>query len=163
MLIADSLIAAELSSIRSRGTLTDESLRRLDALLSGDGVLERALEALDGGAVTKLTSAPSGRVAWSITSSLSRRSGAELSGIDFRASGVAPDSYTYTVLLDGPGVCTCADFAARVLGDGESAARRVCKHILAAALGDALGAASRARARALTDEELAKLLLLAFS
>ena len=163
MLNVDSLLAAELCAIRSRGILTDESLRRLDAFLCGDGILERALEALDGGAVTKITSSPSGRVVWSIASSLSRRTSADLAGIDLHASGLTVDNYSYTVLLDGPGSCTCADFTAHVIIEGETASRRVCKHILAAALADALGSASRVRARGLSDEELIKLLIQIYS
>jgi hypothetical protein len=159
MLNADSLLAAEISRIRASGVLNDSSLRRLDFLLSGDGILERALETLDNGAVTKLTGTPSGRIAWSVASSVSRRS----ADIDLTASGVSPDSYAYTIILDGPGACTCADFTGHVLSDGWRAKRRVCKHILAVALADALGSASRARSRELTDDELAKIIISAYA
>jgi hypothetical protein len=41
-------------------TLSEDVLRRLDFLFAGDTVLERALEALDAGAVVRLE-APTGR------------------------------------------------------------------------------------------------------
>lgn len=159
MLNGDSLLAAEISRIRASGVLNDSSLRRLDFLLSGDGILERALETLDSGAVTKLTGTPSGRVAWSVASSVSRRS----ADVDLVASGVSPESYAYTIILDGPGACTCADFTGHILSDGLRARRRVCKHILAVALADALGSASRARSREMTDDELTKIVVGGFS
>ena len=158
------LLAAELASISASGggALSEPALLRLDALLGGDGVLDRALEALDGGAVTRLR-APSGRVAWAVASSLSRRPAAEVAAADARASGLG-DNFSYTVLLGGPGACTCADFAARVLAaraDFGAPQRRACKHLLAAALAAALGRG--ARERAVGEDDLARLLASAFT
>jgi hypothetical protein len=157
MLSVASLLSHELASIRATQSLPEDALRRLDFLFSSDGTLDRALEALDGG-VTRVTAVPSGRIAWTVASSLSRRPAAELAAIDLRESGVDAAGFFYVVLLDGPGACTCADWAARVIG-GE---RRVCKHALAAALADALGDA-RCRARSVSDEELARMLRTAFA
>ena len=151
-LSASLLLSHELSGIRVSGALPEATLRRLDLLFSGDGTLDRALELLDG-SLTRVAAAPSGRVAWTVASSLSKRPSAELAPLDLRASGVDPVGYYYTVLLDGPGSCTCVDWTTRVLcGD-----RRACKHALAVAIADALGP-QKYRARTVTDEELAKML-----
>lgn len=188
--------------------LPDNVLRRLDFLLAHDGVLDRALEVLDAGGVTRVVGRPSGRFAWAVasTSLPPRPSAAELAAIDCAATGVSDvgtgTSCAYVVLLHGPGACTCVDFAARVLmGRGgdvaggapaggmpaggapaglaavstamtlrqatapaappHGASRRLCKHLLAAALAHALGP-TRYRDADRSDEDLARMLYAAF-
>ena len=156
-LSASLLLSHELSGIRASGALPEAALRRLDLLFSGDGTLDRALELLEG-SLTRVSGAPSGRAVWTVASSLSKRPSAELVSLDLRASGVDPVGYFYVVLLDGPGSCTCADWTTRVLGGD----RRACKHALAVAIADALGP-QKYRARAVTDDDLAKLLRNSFA
>jgi hypothetical protein len=186
--------------------MSESTLRRLDFLFAGDTVLERALEAVDVGAVHRLE-APSGRCMFQVISSLAGRRGfGGVAGGGAAAATAAPDSSVrydlaasgirdgaYSVLLDGGGVCSCYDFSARVLhgGRGRGARRFVsfrslpppplgrhiwfsdpafialhhwlatflallqCKHLLAAALADALG---RCKSRVVSEEALAKAL-----
>jgi hypothetical protein len=45
-------------------------LQALETAFAGDGVLDVGLAAVDAGAVTRLEAAPSGRVAWTVQSTL---------------------------------------------------------------------------------------------
>ena len=84
-------------------------LRVLDFLFAGDGVLDRALEALDNGHVCRL-SCPAGRVVYQVAATV-------LKGVPpavAAAAGIHDGCYT---VVDG--FCTCVDFHRRVtLGDG---------------------------------------------
>jgi hypothetical protein len=71
----------------------EEALSRLDALLGGDGVLDRALEALDAGLVTRYVGMPSGRAdAFAVISASLRSAGGGGGGSSFRGrdGSVAP-------------------------------------------------------------------------
>jgi hypothetical protein len=54
------------------GRIPDESLRRLDFLLQGDPILERALEHIDSGDVVCLV-APSGRCVYTVASASAKK------------------------------------------------------------------------------------------
>jgi len=152
-------------------------LARLDVLLSpseafsGECLLEEALKVLESGPVTRLRGLPSGRVVWQVGSlALGARGGAARSaaGVDLEGSGLTPSgeagggsggAHVYTVLLDGPGLCTCQHFAEQLRGSGGG---RLCRHLLAAHIAcAALGtpSAARVRQRDTSDEDLARLLM----
>ena len=162
----DALVVGELSRLCAIGApdFSDAALSRLDFALAEPAVLEMALDALDGGRVCCVR-APSGRALWQVLSgTVGRRAaargggGGALSGVDLAGSGLcAPGDGgpAYTVLLGGPGCCTCLDFRRRVVAGEE--AGRFCAHLLAAALASAARGAP-AKARAVSNEELARLL-----
>jgi hypothetical protein len=164
-------------------------LARLDVLLSpseafsGECLLEEALKVVEGGPVTRLRGLPSGRVAWQVGSlALGARGGGGGGGrsaaagsaaqLDLEGSGLTPSgeagggsggAHVYTVLLDGPGLCTCQRFAEQLRGEGAgSGGGRLCRHLLAAHIASAaLGTPSvaRVRQRDTSDEDLARLLM----
>jgi hypothetical protein len=166
--MGDALVVGELSQLFAKGApdFSDAALSRLDFALAEPAVLEMALDALDGGRVCCVR-APSGRALWQVLSgTVGRRAaargggggGGALSGVDFAGSGLcAPGDGgpAYTVLLGGAGCCTCLDFRRRVAAGEE--AGRFCAHLLAATLASAARGAP-AKARAVSNEELARLL-----
>jgi hypothetical protein len=79
-----------------RALLPDDATRALDFCFEGDGVLDRALEAVDAGAVTRLTS-PSGASAWAVQSSLMLPPG--------RRGGEAGGGRPAPSALDAQGAC----------------------------------------------------------
>jgi len=116
------------------------ALRRLDCLLRGDAVLERALEHVDNGDVERCVT-PHGRAFFSVASASARAARARGAGAFAAAAaaaaadapsqsqafprlsfggggGGAPPALAYTVLVDGAGACSCFDFGARVLLGG---------------------------------------------
>jgi hypothetical protein len=179
----DALLAAELSHLNAAGPsdppFPDVFLARLDFLLCEPALLELALDALDCGRVCFLAS-PSGRGLWQVASSAVGRRGtraqlgrgadtAHAERVDLAGSGLCgagdaggAGTAAYTVLLEGAGFCTCLDFRRRVAAAGAGAgadadARFCCAHLLAAALARAAHGAP-AKQRAVSDEELARLL-----
>ena len=150
--------------------IPDAILRVLEMAFAGDDVLDRGLEALDNGAVTRVE-CPAGRVLWTVASSMPRSVALE----QREASGVRDGGYTVV-----SGFCTCREYCKRVLlaaagvGDSSGGAlggeartaegcgreacwRRWCKHTLAVALAEALGP-TRFRKKVVTDEEAARMM-----
>ena len=150
--------------------IPDAILRVLELAFAGDDVLDRGLEALDSGAVTRLE-CPAGRILWTVASSIPRSVALELR----EARGVRDGGYIVV-----SGFCTCREYSSRVLlaaaGVGGSSGgllggeaimtegcaretcwRRWCKHTLAVALAEALGP-TRFRKKVVTDEEAARMM-----
>lgn len=184
----DTLLAHELHTLSraccGAGEEREDALARLDVLLSpgenlsGECLLEEALNVLEGGRVMRLCAHASGRVAWQVGSLAlgGKGRGAPDSGsYDLEASGFTPSldghggAPAYTVLLDGPGLCTCQRFTEALRGgapsDG-SGAGRLCRHLLAAHLARAaLGtpSAARVRLKEISDEDMSRLLIRALT
>ena len=177
----DSLLLEELRRLRVSPPDPAASLSRLDFLLQPHPhLLDCALDALDGGRVCRVSS-PSGRALWHVCSATAGRQFAaafpppqrasapsraqQLQGIDLAASGLCSASDAggtgnpaYTVLPEGAGFCTCADFRRRVGAEAGEGCGRFCAHLLAVALCRALQGPPLHRARTVSDEELARLL-----
>ena len=96
--------AAAAAPLQQLVVVPDDTLRELDALLDGDGILERAFELLDQRAVTRV-SCPAGRVFWRVDAAGARGGAGETRG------AAAPVAVATVV----GGFCSCADYAARVL------------------------------------------------
>jgi hypothetical protein len=139
--------------------LQDDLLLRLDALLEGDPMLDRALDVVDRHLVT-LAESPSGRSVFLVQSSMARATGTgggmrrksetgPPAAVDAAASGLNALG-CYTVM---PQFCSCSDFTFSLLPSRRG--RQLCKHTLAVAIAEATGRFAR---RAVTDEELASLL-----
>jgi hypothetical protein len=173
----DALLASELhqlalhqasaSDLASSDPLPDAALCNLDFLLSEPALLELALDALDGGRVLRVRGV-GGSIVWQVVSSMVGRRGSRsgapprsgvVDGADLSGSGLCPAmdaggaGPAYTVLLGGAGCCTCLDFRRRVTAVESTG--RFCQHLLAAALANG---AHAPRTRAVSDEELARLL-----
>lgn len=161
----DSLLLHELNSLalaasRPSTDSREEVLARLDVLLTpGQGQagnafqLEEALNIIENGRVCRVCAHPSGRVTWQVgsLSFTSRRGSNAGGGVDLEASGLTAalegggSTQAYTVLLDGPGLCTCLSFSEHL---PQLAGGRLCRHLLAAHIANAvLGTPSGARIR----------------
>ena len=175
----DSLLLECLLSLRDAlpkgGGALEEILTYLDFLTTSptQDLLDLSLRILDGGKVTRVRS-HSHCEFWQVCSTLeggessSSGSGSGSGGKEsWGASGCTPSisgsgEPVYTVLLDGPGLCTCLEFKENVEAGGEG---RLCRHFLAALIGDACGEAlatvHHVKLRDVGDEEARKALTLA--
>jgi hypothetical protein len=151
---------ASQESRASAQKLQDDLLLRLDALLEGDPMLERALDVVDRHLVT-LAESPSGRSVFLVQSSLARQVTGAGGGMRRKSEAAPPAAMDaaasglnalgcYTVM---PQFCSCSDFTFSLLPSRRG--RQLCKHTLAVAIAEATGRFTR---RAVTDEELASLL-----
>ena len=182
----DSLLLHELRALQRAARLAgaddrerDEALARLDLLLAAgsESLLEEALQLLEGGRVLRVTGRPSGRVFYQVASAaLGARGGgggggggggpAAAARYDLEASGISAGiegwgAHVYTVLLDGPGLCTCQRFGEQLAA---ASGGRLCRHLLAALVADAVAGTpygARARAKEPPDEEASRALMLA--
>jgi hypothetical protein len=178
----DSLLLHELNSLalaasRPSNDSREDVLARLDVLLTpGQGQagnafqLEEALNIIENGRVCRVCAHPSGRVTWQVGSMsfTSRRGSNAGGGVDLEASGLTAaldgggSTQAYTVLLDGPGLCTCLSFSEQLpqlAGSGGSS--RLCRHLLAAHIANAvLGTPSgtRVRQKDIADVDLCRVL-----
>jgi hypothetical protein len=182
LIIYDSLLQHELRALchacHHAVDEREEVLSRLDALLStgeslsGESLVEEALSAVEGGRVSRLCGHPSTRAIWQVASqALSHKGKGAVDGssLDLEGSGLTPASegshsgpYVYTVLLDGPGLCTCLRFTDLLHQGGSSAGGRLCRHLLAAYIAQAaLGTPSgvRVRQKEVSDEDMCRHLL----
>lgn len=176
----DALVLQELTKFRESGPvsadsaqkLRDDLLLKLDALLEGNPILDRALDAVDRGRVSLAACSSSGRAIFQVQSSLDKRretrkpdsssesgsgvlsahdAAASASRVTFDpiASGINP-SGCYTVL---PHFCSCAEFTFSVLPS--LAGRRFCKHLLAVAIASCT---KKYAVREVTDAEVTSLM-----
>lgn len=170
----DALLMECLLTLRSAlpkgGGALEEILTYLDFLTTtpNQDLLDLSLRILDGGKVTRVRS-HSHCEFWQVCSSLESGESSSTSSSSggkesWGASGVTPSisgsgEPVYTVLLDGPGLCTCLEFKENVEAGGEG---RLCRHFLAALIGDACGEAlatvHHVRLRDVGDEEARKAL-----
>lgn len=155
----DALVLRELQSFNDKAATSeltqeqkDELLLKLDSLLEGNVLLDRALDAIDRGLVTLVRCHSSRRAVFQVQSSFSKSRESRKSEIvsagagehgphdplggrpvlDPVASGINA-SGCYTVL---PHFCSCADFTFSVLAS--LSGRRFCKHLLAVAIASCL-------------------------
>jgi len=156
-------IALFRSAVVKGGGALEEALSHLDFLLTGEDMdlFLEALTLLDSSKVTRVKCYPSQRIFWQVGHQLKKRD--ELEESAWSSNGLFPSisggSPSYTVLTDGPGLCTCTSFREHL---DMGSMQRLCPHLLAAVLGDACGEISgsvqRVKYKDVGDEEGVRIL-----
>lgn len=114
----DLQILAEIQRMKicsRNATPSDSAFRILEAFAQGDAILERALEHIDNGSVTCISPVGGERKCFVVQSSLQTASKGRRYDATKQQEAANIPKEPYTVIIDGPGFCSCVDFTNRVL------------------------------------------------